>query len=370
MPRTAIKKTMDLYFEAPLSFRLKRATAVDTKTHYKIMHAFLDLRDRQDAKSNKILQAVYDKVITVRQVWESYPDKLDKLPINSKVYLDPAVYVWCDSYGAKPGNSTATTDRYKQSFKSLLRYSRGSTNDDLPSMLTQYRKRCEDRQEYRAFDVAKCACQSYIRNTMGRNNHLYLAISDFSKLESKPKNPTRALEWSEVLTIMERLPEKYATMFWTLVITGMRTDEYFIDKWELKGDRIHVKGTKTRASNRMIPRVIEPVPHLTTKKHFSAALKKAWPDERISPYITRKTHAKMLRDAGIFGQCRRMYMGHGSETQTEYYELAKNQTKELRADAKLIEAYIKRAGKQTEDTEEDYQPPTVTMPGSNGEGQK
>lgn len=370
MPKTPRKHRMKMYCKAPLSFKLIKATSVDPETHKKISAAFLELRDRQDAKANEILQAVYDKVISVSEVWAAYPNKLHKLPLHQHIYIHPGFDVWADKYGARVGNSTTTTDRYKQAFKSLRTSTKGSTVEDLPNMLAQYRKQCEDQERYRAFDVAKTAVQSYIRNTLGRNNNIYRSLMDIEKLETEPKNPQRALDYKDVLTIMERLPEKYAVMFWALVTTGMRPAEYWGGRYEVQSDRVHIMGTKTKPSVRSVPRIGDgPKPYTTTKKYLRIALKKAWSDD-TAIYITRKTATKLWSDSGIFMVRRNLYQGRsiGGMTQSEYYEIPADLTKDLRADAHLIADYIKRAGKSKLDSEEEYKPPTVKMPNSRKKG--
>lgn len=113
-----------------------------------------------------------------------------------------------------------------------------------------------------------------------------------------------------------------------LILTGMRISEYLaVDAKEFKTDVIHVKGTKNKTSDRLLP-VHEDVHELfpkwnrlgyqTFRKRFDEAMKTMGMTHTI--HETRHTFATLAKKCGVEDTMRKYMMGHitGSITDDVY----------------------------------------------------
>lgn len=358
MPKKIPSLVLDLYFPAPVG-RLKRATSPDPDIHNQIVAMFRMFETR---KQWEYIVAVQDKIINVSQLFDAYRhNRLNRLSLTGVQYLDPAVYDWCKKFGERHDRSTKTAVGYGECFKALLKHTKGNSVEELPLMLAAFRKHCEEQEHNRLFNFTKTAVQSYLKHNFGNGNPLHQACKNIELLPTEAKRPAKSMDYSEVQALLKKMPEHHAKMLWYLCLTGMRPEEYFNNQFEVLTDRIHIKGTKTKTSNRFVPLIEAPEPPATTLKIFRKQLRKAGGG---IPRDARATAPKWWREAGIYKMFRNLYLGDAVGDMTEYYELEEQQTKDLREHAKQIITFLNNKGKPKEEKQGqgEYKPPTVTRP--------
>ena len=122
----------------------------------------------------------------------------------------------------------------------------------------------------------------------------------------------------EARAIAEQLDPLCARIWWGLCITGMRPSEFW-GEWEIKGDTIHIKGTKTTNAERVIPLLYPVTKPGLTYRQFNRRLQKLGVSTRAR--TGRKCFARWMNETGVPRTRRRAYLGHAArEDVTDRYE--------------------------------------------------
>jgi integrase len=201
------------------------------------------------------------------------------------------------------------------------------------------------REQYKAtgkavtFNRTRATLRSYISDTIGQFTELYAAVSNVKPLRVEPKRKGRHLSVAEVRELMNKLEPVYRGMVWTCCLTGMRVlSEFIADVWTIDRKRhaIHVRGTKTVRSDRLVPLVEVGLPlihAMAEYKAFRVSVRKA-SKRKITLGDFRKTYVHWLELAGVPRSNRKAYMSHGRMDTTDIYELHE------------VEAFLKEDGEK------------------------
>jgi hypothetical protein len=211
--------------------------------------------------------------------------------------LTPALKTWLAGLSVAP----QTQRDYTGYLDRLTRTLPHSTVDDLPKIL----QRARGTLPAPSFNRTRAACLAFLRDTVGRRHRLYLAVADVPsktehRAEGKPQPLARAREIAHQLG-------RIGSQWWTLCCTGMRWSEYTRGRWSVDGDRLVIRGEKTRGSQRVIPRLCVPVRPVIGYQAYRKALRAFG----LTPRASRQTFAHWCELAGIPRSRRRRYEGHG-----------------------------------------------------------
>jgi integrase len=196
----------------------------------------------------------------------------------------------------------------------------------------------------RSFNQARSAVQSYLRSTLGRQNPIYIAVSNIEPLDGTPKRQGNPLSVPVALTIKDKMKEPMASMFWSLCLTGMGWHEY-VGAWEIEGETVRIHGTKRKGRDRIIPKLGELVVPSVPDKVFRRSLRSA-SKRQVQPYDCRRTFARWLNEAEVFDVHQSCYMGHGAKSITALYKTPRIVSEILEQDRVKVTAYLKQESRK------------------------
>lgn len=281
------------------------------------------LRTLWEAGRGELIRGVRDRLYTPLELWQHYrTGNWSAMPSPEHVRaLKPLLEAW----------AAKQTNRYtkKASISYVLRILEclgpKPTVADLPSAITAFRGRCEETGKAQYFNHVRGAAQAFIRVTPGLGIHspLWVAVARIPRLPVTRKvqpNPQRpAGAWM----IAELLGGEDGRIWWTLCCTGMGPDEYFGNKWAVEDGRLHIRGTKRAARDRLVPLVVAIEPPTVTRHAWDTRL---WRKQLgVTPYDARRSFSIWLAEAGIPDHRHAAYMGHGPKSQTQHYQRVTDQ---------------------------------------------
>ncbi len=299
--------------------RIKRASGtLDADELRQINEAFTAIAE-MDPPRLDILRAVQDRVYTPREVWQAHrKQRLDTLVSskNTRALLDQAMTSWIDGY--------TCGDDHRRSLRGSLGYlvkagGKRATIEDLPRLLEKLRPTMLAAGNARTFNLARSAAQAFVRSTLKRSNPLWLEISSIETLPVKKTREGNPQSPDELRVLMAKMHPRHAQIAWAMAVAGMGPKEYW-GRWEVRGDRVLVHGTKREARDRFVPLVDASIAKPSVLyRAFQKAIGAAsnW---TVEPYDMRRSFATWMEDAGIPRTRRRMYMGHGEKDVTDIYE--------------------------------------------------
>jgi integrase len=290
--------------------RIKRASGTNDEKVYRKLLLMLD--EIAGAGRTDVLRSIRDGTLRPLDVWSAYRQHgVHRLPTAEHLQpLQLAVEEWlkCAEIAAKTRRDytyvlNAVTDDAPSA----------APITQLPTLLASYRYRAKPRM----FNVARSACQAFLRDTVGRYHQLWVEVANVRPRRVRPKrgNPQTP---GEAGMIAQPLGP-YGGMWWTMCCTGMGPSEYWDREWEILEDRIVIHGTKREGRDRIVPRVTTPVRPLILYPAFRRHLLEAT-DGAVTPYDARRSFAHWLEEAGIPRTRRRQYLGHGKRDVTDIYE--------------------------------------------------
>lgn len=315
-----------------------------------------------------ILRSLAKGTLTLMQVRDAFDaHALDSLPDENTIKpLREHLLTWLDSYNI----AETTRAGYRSCFNQLLGFgAKSATVADLPDMLEEMRVKYAAEKKAQGFNGARSAVQAYLRNTLKRNNPLYLAVQAVEPLKIKARRAGNPLSVGQVLELMTKLPDTMAKMVWTLCVTGMNALEY-ANGWEIDGQTIRIHGTKRASRERVIPLFVSPseicrpegvrltIGRFTggkySKKPTSRALmirQVTWyppllqalrvaSKHQVQPHDCRRTFARWLNEAGLYDSHQAAYMGHGPRTITALYKSPRILAEMLEADRQKVMRYL------------------------------
>jgi hypothetical protein len=317
--------------------RVCRASGTTNRNTFKALNGMLDTLwslGRLD-----VLECIRDGDLHPMVVWSHIRrDGVGSIPTPERLApLDPGLKDWVD----RQQKSAKHKQSLKNSFGRLLKHApKGATVSDLPELLRKFQD--ENGSKPRMCNLVRSAVQAFLRSRLGRRHSVYLEVQDVEALAYTP-GKGHPVTPRGLAVITAQLQQPYVAMLWSLAQTGMRPDEYFSGKWEPRKDRIEVHGTKTRASERVVPLVGTIVAPACTHQYLHRMLKAVEP--KMGLYDMRRSFAHWMEEASISRTRREHYMGHGPKTMTDRYE-QHEVAAYLQGDAKRLLKYIGEAQKQ------------------------
>jgi integrase len=298
--------------------RIKRATGsmrADVRKKQSKMLTALYEDGRLD-----LLRAIRDGELTLPEVHYAYQRKeLDKLPTADTVKpLAVAMKAWIEAL-VVPRDAS---EKHKESLETSRRYfeqeSPKASIADLPRLLDTLRTTLGTKHP-RSFNLAKAAASAFVRGTLKRSHPLWLAIQAVEVRKVGKGRAHSPLSPEQMRNLFPN-PETNAVdaIAWGMATTGMGAKEYW-GRWELRGDRVLIHGTKRESRDRSVPLVWWPAVPSMHRRTFENKVRERVPG--IVVYDLRRTYANWLEAAGIARTRRRLYMGHSAGDVTGLYEL-------------------------------------------------
>jgi integrase len=216
----------------------------------------------------------------------------------------------------------------------------------LPDVIRQLRVR--QSKAPRSFNLNRAYALAFVRDTLGKLSPVYLGIQAVTVRKVRPKVKPRPLTPLELCTLrdgFDKLTAEWMTAHtsrkatkrpmasWTdafaMALTGMNPRE-FQGEWDVRGDRVHIGGTKRPGRVRDVPmafpsklwgdwRLSRPS---ASQKVYAKAFRAAADAVSLpcTPYDLRRSFANWMEAAGIPRTRRQLYLGHGAKDITDLYE--------------------------------------------------
>lgn len=313
--------------------RLSRASGIaDTpegRKRFKRMNAMLT--DLFQAGKHDYLKRLVRREITPLQLWAAYQTQtLDAIPTPDLAQpLGPALDTWI----AQSRTGAQNHAQRKDTRRILYALAPKATVGEIANVLRTYQQTSKPSM----FNHVKTHCQKFAAEMLGKSHRLYADLLGVERLKVQRKRK-RGLTKEEALAVFAFLPEPYRTFFRHLCYTGMRPTEYLSGEWEVRQDRLEVHGTKTCASERVIPLVVgisrvERVTLPMLRHHLNK-----WPEGKLEPYTARRTFAHAMEEANIPRSRRTMYLGHSGKDVSDLYERS-HLTAYLREDGEKLRGF-------------------------------
>ena len=319
--------------------RIRRASGTkDRKTLKRILGMLTEIHNQG---KRSILCEIRDGVVSPMEVYGYWTEgRLEHLP--SALSLQPVIPTipdWIDN----TFEGVATTKRnYKSEISRFCKVvGENLPIQDLPIGLKRYRKHCIETTNHRTFNGCRVVLLSYLNKNVGRSHALYGKVSDIPNLKLIPKRKAPQLSVAEAISLIKQLPQAHADIVRAMIYTGMRWNEVIeegANEWQVEKDRIVIKGTKTKNSDRFVPLIQEILKPARGSNAFRKQLKRLRKD--LSPRSFRRSYAHWMEMAGIPRSRRRLYLGHsGPKDTTDIYEHHQVEAF-LKEDAQVMEKWI------------------------------
>lgn len=273
---------------------------------------------------------------SVERLWKLW--KAQRLRTVPKVVtgtdsLSTALSAWLAKGVKRNGEpfSQGTAKHYRNALDQVLKCGKGTEMvKDLPRLVAAYRDQCIPKQNFVPFNRAKVACQSFARATEPDRqfSDLYQAIGKIDPLSAKRKRERNAISLGEAWILKNKLDALYPRSFygqvmWCIALTGLRFPSEFRGEWGAEDGHVYIKGTKTAAAVRRVPRLDQNVHNLGFRSiaALRAALKKV-SNDTVTPYDLRGTYRRFLTSAVKAGAIERssssFYFGHSRNVEEKY----------------------------------------------------
>lgn len=250
---------------------------------------------------------------TIPEVFAAYrKGELDKVATGPRANADlgTAWTTWVErSGGGNVGNRT-------YALPALLGGRDAARVSDLPELVRAMLEHYRDTKQPRTGNQYRVIVLAFLRDVLGKRHALRGEVADVPPLPYKASHghPCTVLE---ALAIRRSLSPKHADHWWSLCLSGMRSKEYFTPQWVDVGDWYEIAGTKTSASERLVPKVEAITPPTTRYKAFRTALAKV--SDR-TPHDARRSYRIWLREAGVALVDRDLILGHAGRDMAAIYE--------------------------------------------------
>lgn len=233
----------------------------------------------------------------------------------------------------------STRAGYQGAFDRLLEEHARATLVDLPALLRRQRTAALASGKRVAYNRFRAACFSLLRQVLRPDHPILREARAVTALEEDPRagNPQTPKELRQLVTALGDL----GPIAWALALTGMRQDEYFAGRWQvLANDRVHVQGTKSKGSRRLVPLIYPIAPASVGYKPFLSALREVSKGS-VQPHDLRKTFSRWGEDAGVPGWRVELYMGHSLAGKLDaLYRLPLDPTAILHEDAARYRTHL------------------------------
>lgn len=213
----------------------------------------------------------------------------------------------------------------------------GGTFAQLPDAVLSLRDTLEDHPP--AFNRARASVLAFLRDRLGKKHSVYETVSGIPAMKEEPVNRS-APTIERAMQIRDGLPEKAASIWWSMVTTGMGLLEYD-SAWELHDSHVSIPGTKRKDRVRVVPRLGTPQRRDMGWKQY----KKVLTAMGVQPYDARRAYEHILEEAQVSRTRCKLYMGHALRDVTDRYGRA-DLNKFLASDRLALLAYIAEAERQ------------------------
>ena len=304
--------------------------------------------DASAEKAKNQLQWLKDGTITMETLHAQVNTGKAK-DIASPIDLDPIsnAFTWT-ARTEDVANRTRTDIDHR--FKTLLDGHPSATVKDLPTLLVNYRRKCERERTFVSFRLMRAAVLSFLEHHYnGTAQHIrteILSIKPFPRKIIKERKPSRKAPSMKVQDVMAMLPKfskKYQGVIWSLFTTGLRPTEYSGSEGTtivVHQTKIEVKGhTKTEESIRYIPNLGGFVQHRVHDRSLGQVIAKAT-DGKYQPRDFRRAYHTLLEDVGIPSYRQRHYTGHKADDVHGKYADNQVDPEDLKNDRTKLKAYI------------------------------
>lgn len=321
-----------------LKTRLRLTTTTkDQRVARQIEDMLLDIKNYGRVDLLERLVKSKDRSRTLMEYWtlqkknKLFTHDPEKEILNS-LPLQEELLNWMSSYkGWNEKTRRDTREKISTFFKRTQRIFPHPTLEDIPQLLREYRRQCEDLGTHATFRHVRSALSRYIKTRYGKSHELYARLSDVETL-SAPITDPKGTKGSKTVEQIERLsrvlPPKYRQMLWTICTLGVGWKEYqsIEIRDDIKYKRVYVVGTKMdkkdKRRRREVPYVFPPHAPICTERTFRKVLKEYGKKVRvpITTYSLRHSYARWMEECGIPRWRVQMYMGQQPKTQTEQYQ--------------------------------------------------
>jgi integrase len=309
--------------------RLRTASGTHNREEWRKLNDMLtDLRKEGRWDVLKLLQ---DGTLTPLELyWKRF--RGERLP-NAK-NLRPLAEA-LDTWLAAVENAESTKGAYAGVIARFTARHPDATLGALAELLAGEKGAAQAADTKPSWNLLRSLLLSFLGDTLGKRHELYMAVQDVPPFQVKHRegNPQTV---EQVRALVQTMPKDAATI-WALCLTGMRKGEYW-GAWELLPDRIIVRGTKTKAALRTIPKVYPIALPRADYWRFVERLRDVTKGA-VRPHDFRKTYAGWLEDAGVARTRRKMYLGHAVGDVTELYE-RRELTQYLVEDAERVRTWL------------------------------
>jgi len=259
----------------------------------------------ESGRADELLRAVRAGRISLRQVWTVYrAGAWQRLPTPEHALpFGETFEAWRLKKPSLAYRKFAAWAR-----AGLERTSTPATLAELRQACVLYRAACDSLKQGAMFNRAIAYLRAFLRDTITNEHALATELATLEPLPEpvkRAKNPQRP---DEAAAIRETLGGDVGAMWWALCCSGMLPDEYFANKWAIEDGRLHIRGTKADARDRIVPllgAIPEPV---GTLQQFQRALRGA--GVGVRPKDGRDSFALWCDLAGISFLWREALLGH------------------------------------------------------------
>ncbi len=329
---------IDLHFKGLGRFHVRSGT-----TKRAVRKAMRDMfRTLYQMGRADILRDVMAKRVRPLEVYERYRlGKIEQMPTGA--LMRPVAAAWSEWLEGKELRRATRTDYAKAGDRLRACGGTGALLTELPAMLTAHRKASRGVHP-RTFNKDRSAALSLVSSLLGERHWFYGECARVAPLKitgdrRMPYNPQTV---AEAHALSAKLKPHHATTLWAYCLTGMRPEEMFEEegnRWMLEQDRVRIRGTKTPASDRMVPRVGLLVKPSTKRRTFAKALAIA-SGGTVTPYDLRRSYAQWLDLAKVPQFRQDYYMAHGPRNLNELYKRAKDCAPALAEDGAALEDLV------------------------------
>lgn len=254
-----------------------------------------------------VLEAIRDKRLAPTHALSLYVlNRLHEVPsVDILPVLKGEYERWWEAL--KAGDYKA---QIASTFKKLLELKADAVVGDLPKLLKQRREQCRLATTPVGFNRGKSHVQAFVRDTLGDDHLLYLAVTKVPCLPVEDEAERRGQHFEALAKVLELLPEPHASYAWSIAVTGMGPKEYW-GAWSRGLGFVDIQGTKRKARIRKVPLWAPGLPVVPTLTR--SAFEGMW-ERRIGAllgiYDLRRSFSVLMEDAGIERSRRKIYMGH------------------------------------------------------------
>jgi integrase len=317
--------------------RIERASGTGDGTTLRRLREMC--RTLADAGRLDVLEAIRDGQVQPLEVWRHYRAG-DWSHLPTAAHVQPLAASWKAWLPTVPG-SRHRRDLDVAGRQLLALGPSNATLADVPALVEAFRRRCESHGYSRQFNKVRDAASAFLRRVLTRQHALYQAVRAIEPLPVTPRYAKRPQGPAAARTIADVLSGEPGRIWWALCCTGMGPDEYFGGKWAIEDDVLHVRGTKRRGRDRLVPLLVDLEPPVLTVWGFRSALKRS--GLGVHPYDARRSFANWMEQAGIWETHQQAYMGHGPRTITDLYRRHEVVHEHLERDGDTLYEFILRS---------------------------